>query len=91
MEKLVTVIGLTSSGKSSLGIELAKKFNKTNMEGLELRSLKAGFAPNSVADSCRVVVNSSKPEVYDDLKENCGLTDYEIECVKEIVEDKHDI
>ena len=27
MEKLVTVIGLTSSGKSSLGIELAKKFN----------------------------------------------------------------
>lgn len=27
MEKLVTVIGLTSSGKSSLGIELAKKFD----------------------------------------------------------------
>ena len=27
MEKLVTVIGLTSSGKSSLGIELAKRFN----------------------------------------------------------------
>ena len=27
MEKLVTVIGLTSSGKSSLGIELAKKFS----------------------------------------------------------------
>ena len=27
MEKLITVIGLTSSGKSSLGIELAKKFN----------------------------------------------------------------
>lgn len=28
---------------------------------------------------------------YDDLKENCGLTDYEIERVKEIVEDKHDV
>ena len=27
MEKLISVIGLTSSGKSSLGIELAKKFN----------------------------------------------------------------
>lgn len=27
MEKLVTVVGLTSSGKSSLGIELAKHFN----------------------------------------------------------------
>ena len=27
MEKLVCIVGLTSSGKSSLGIELAKKFN----------------------------------------------------------------
>ena len=27
MEKIISVIGLTSSGKSSLGIELAKKFN----------------------------------------------------------------
>ena len=27
MKKLVTIVGLTSSGKSSLGIELAKKFN----------------------------------------------------------------
>lgn len=27
MEKLITIIGLTSSGKSSLGINLAKKFN----------------------------------------------------------------
>lgn len=43
------------------------------MEGLELRSLKGGFAPNSVADNCRVVVNSSKPEVYDDLKEKITL------------------
>ena len=27
MEKLISIIGLTSSGKSSLGINLAKKFN----------------------------------------------------------------
>ena len=27
MEKIISIIGLTSSGKSSLGIELAKKFN----------------------------------------------------------------
>jgi len=27
MEKLIAIVGLTSSGKSGLGIELAKKFN----------------------------------------------------------------
>ena len=43
------------------------------MEGLELRSLKGGFAPNSVADNCRVVVNSSKPEQYDDIKEKIEI------------------
>lgn len=54
--------------KGTLTFELAKKFNKTNMEGLVLRSLKAGFAPNSVADNCRVVINSHKPELYEDIK-----------------------
>lgn len=28
---------------------------------------------------------------YDDLKESCGLDDYEIERIKEIVEDKSDV
>ena len=59
---------IVSGEKGTITFELAKKFNKTNVEGLELRSLKAGFAPNSVADNCRVVVNSPKPEVYEELK-----------------------
>ena len=59
--------------KGTITFELAKKFAKNNMEGLELRSLKGGFAPNSVADNCRVVVNSPKPEQYDDIKEKIAI------------------
>ena len=59
--------------KGTITFELAKKFARNNMEGLELRSLKGGFAPNSVADSCRVVVNSPKTEQYDDIKEKIAI------------------
>ncbi len=58
------------NGEKGVSIfEFIKKFNKNNVAGLELRSLKAGVAPNSVADYCRVVVNSPKAEQYADIKE----------------------
>lgn len=59
--------------KGTVTFELARKYAKTNVEGLELRSLKAGFAPNSVADTARAVVNSPKPEQYDDIKEKIAI------------------
>lgn len=48
---------------------LAKKFGKFSAEGLTLRSLKGGNAPNSVADFCRVVVNNTKGDGYQGVKE----------------------
>ena len=48
--------------------ELAKKFQKTSAEGLSLRSIKGGAAANSVADSCRAVVNSANEKDYEDIK-----------------------
>lgn len=36
--------------------ELARKFSKSQVKGLELRSLAGGTAANSVADHCRAVV-----------------------------------
>lgn len=64
--------------------DLAKKFGKSSAEGLELRSLKGGTAPNSVADFCRVVVNSPHTEQYDDIKEKLSQyrkeTGYKLNC-----------
>ena len=48
--------------------ELAKKFIKSSGTGLELRSIKGGAAANSVADSCRTVVNSQTGEDYEKIK-----------------------
>ena len=59
--------------KGSITFELAKKFAKNNVEGLTLKSLKGGVAPNSVADSCRVVVNCPKVEQYEDIKEKIAI------------------
>lgn len=59
---------LINGEKGILIFDLAKKFGKFTAEGLELRSLKGGTAPNSVADFCRVIVNSPKAEYYDDVK-----------------------
>lgn len=70
--------------KGTVTFELARKFAKSNGEGLELRSLKGGFAPNSVADNCRAVVNSPKQEIYAELKEKIAdyrqETGYKINC-----------
>ena len=53
--------------------EFAKKFaasqSQVQAKGLQLRSLKGGTAPNSVADSCRAVVRSEENGVYDKIKE----------------------
>ena len=51
--------------------DCAKKFTQTQTQskGLQLRSLKGGTAPNSVADSCRVVVRSGEDGAYDKIKE----------------------
>lgn len=60
---------LINGEKGLLIFTLAKKFAATKSEGLELRSLKGGIAPNSVPDSCRAVVNNSKAGNYDNIKE----------------------
>lgn len=70
--------------KGTMTFELAKKFGKSNSDGLELRSLKGGVAPNNVPDRCRAVVNSSKPEVYSEIKERIAeykeKTGYKVNC-----------
>jgi len=75
---------LINGEKGLLVFNLAKKFANTTVEGLSLRSLKGGIAPNSVADSARAVVNSPKPEQYEEIKEKIAayrsLTGYKINC-----------
>ncbi len=56
-----------------LVFRLAKKFAKNVNKGLELRSLKAGKAPNMVPDYARAVVRSDKPQAYEDIKELAAL------------------
>ena len=46
---------LINGEKGMLVFDLAKKFARTSGEGLVLRSLSGGIAPNSVPDSCRAV------------------------------------
>lgn len=59
---------LINGEMGALIFDFAKKFGKFSADGLELRSIKGGTAPNSVADSCRAVVYSPKGE-YDKAKE----------------------
>lgn len=75
---------LINGEKGLLVFNLAKKFSNTTVQGLSLRSLKGGMAPNSVADSCRCVVNSPKAEQYEEIKEKIAAyrneTGYKINC-----------
>ncbi|MBQ9960447.1 MAG: dipeptidase PepV [Firmicutes bacterium] len=75
---------LINGEKGLLVFNLAKKFANTTVEGLSLRSLKGGIAPNSVADSARAVVNSPKSEQYEEIKEKIAayrsLTGHKINC-----------
>lgn len=52
-----------------LVLSLARKFAASQNKGLELRSLRGGTAPNSVADSCRAVLRSAQEGAYDKIKE----------------------
>lgn len=67
-----------------LAFEFAKKFNKTSSDGLKLRSIKGGNAANSVADSCRAVLNSSDDVRYEEIKEKIAAyreeTGYKLSC-----------
>lgn len=59
--------------KGNLIFHFAKKFSKSpGMKGLELRSIKGGTAPNSVADGCRTVVRSDVAGAYDKIKEKAA-------------------
>jgi succinyl-diaminopimelate desuccinylase len=75
---------LINGEKGLLIFDLAKKFGKASADGLTLKSLKGGNAPNSVADNCRVVVNSPNSEQYDSIKEKvvqyCEETGYNVSC-----------
>lgn len=62
---------LINGEKGMLVFDLAKKFARTSGEGLVLRSLSGGIAPNSVPDSCRAVLNASGPqqgEIYEEIR-----------------------
>lgn len=59
--------------------ELARKFSKTQLKGLELRSLAGGNAANSVAENCRAVVryqNAQKAQ-GDKNAQNSAAASYE--------------
>lgn len=64
---------LINGEKGLLIFEVARKFSQSKSEGLKLRSLKGGVAPNSVPDSCRAVVNSSQPDKYEEIKDKIAL------------------
>lgn len=71
--------------KGIVTFDLAKMFSKNQGgTGLHIRSIKGGTAANSVADSCRAVVNSSVKGAYDDIKEKATIfreeTGYQIKC-----------
>jgi len=57
--------------KGILVFQLAKKFSQNN-QGLELRSLKGGNAPNMVADSARAVVRDKLSASYEVRKEKAA-------------------
>jgi len=58
--------------KGILIFRLAKKFGKTTNKGLELRSVKAGNAPNMVPDFARALVRSEKMEDYEVIKQKAA-------------------
>ena len=60
---------LINGEKGLLVFDLAKKFAAPKIKGLELRSFKGGVAPNSVPDTCRVVVHSQESEKYHEIRE----------------------
>ena len=53
--------------KGIMNFHLAKKFDKTQVKGLELRSVKGGTASNAVADYARAVLRS--PDGYDKVRD----------------------
>lgn len=55
--------------KGILVFQIAKKIKAAADQGLELRSLKGGQAPNMVADYARAVVRNSSTNHYDEIKE----------------------
>lgn len=55
--------------KGILVFDIAKKFGKTSQQGLELRSIRGGQAPNMVAADARAIVLSQKKGEYDAIKE----------------------
>ena len=75
---------LINGEKGMTFFEFAKKFGKPSAEGLILRSLKGGTAPNSVPDACRAVVYDPKRDNYDDIKEKVAAyrerSGYKISC-----------
>ncbi|MGL4484416.1 MAG: M20/M25/M40 family metallo-hydrolase, partial [Anaerovoracaceae bacterium] len=48
--------------------DLARKFQKQGDKGLRLKSIKGGKAPNMVADSARVIVQSSDKFHYEEIR-----------------------
>lgn len=58
--------------KGILTFDLAKKFAKSQNDGLELRSFTGGNAPNMVADQGRMVM-FSKTAYYEDIKEKVAV------------------
>ena len=70
--------------KGLLIFDFAKKFSRGPSEGLQLRSIKGGTAPNSVPDSCRAVVKSEKDGAYGEIREKAAAfsqeTGYKVSC-----------
>lgn len=56
--------------KGFIIFDIARKFGRTTGEGLQLRSVSGGTAPNCVADRARAVITdtSKKSKGYDDIR-----------------------
>ena len=48
--------------------DIARKFGRSTAEGLQLRSISGGTAPNCVADRARAVISDTAGKGYDDIR-----------------------
>ncbi|MGI6737473.1 MAG: Sapep family Mn(2+)-dependent dipeptidase [Anaerovoracaceae bacterium] len=60
--------------KGILVFDIARKFDRSEREGLQLRSIRGGSAPNMVADYARAVVYAKKGhEIYEEIRSAAAL------------------
>lgn len=72
----------TNGEKGVYTFEIAKKLKKSNAEGIELRTIDGGTAPNMVPGFARALVRANTKDAYDHIKQMAK--NYEEETGKKI-------